>query len=573
MVVLLGITMLKLISVQTIEAGALQAASAKQLSTPIELPAERGAILDRAGKPLAFSVAASALVTSPLVIAQVHKADTAAYIDRMVAAVTDVTHQDPAVLRTLLSDPESQYVMLAKLVEPEVAKRLRDAFPEITEQAREDRQYPNGTVAANIVGAATWQDDTAKLTGLVGLENSEDNLLAGSAGERLVYTAEGDNTVIPGSTQYERPAIQGSSIQLTLDTDLQFQVQRMLSDTVAKTGAKGDSSVVVLDAKTAEVLALATGETFDPKHLENASAAQVENPAVTSPFEPGSVNKIVTMAAAIDSGVAKPDDVLDVPGNVKVADRTINDAWVHGLDHYTLTGVLAKSSNVGTILTAQKVGEARFLDMVTKMGLGQPTGVGLPGESAGMVPPLSTWSGSTFGNLPIGQGLTMTVLQMAGMYQAVANDGLRIPPRIIASTTGPDGVKTPTPRPPGVQVVSPQSAATLRTMLMAVTQKATGQLGTGYPAAVPGYQVAGKTGTAQQVDKNCGCYSASTYWITFAGMLPEQDPRFVIGIMLDAPTGGASAAPLFHDIASFLAQRERIPVNPNPTPIQTLQVP
>jgi cell division protein FtsI (penicillin-binding protein 3) len=262
-----------------------------------------------------------------------------------------------------------------------------------------------------------------------------------------------------------------------------------------------------------------------------------------------------------------------VPGSIRIADRRISDAWDHGTERYTLTGVLAKSSNVGTIMTAQKVGEERFADMLVRFGLGQKTGVGLPGESAGLVPPRESWSGSTFGNLPIGQGLSMTVLQMAGMYQAVANNGLRIPPRIVASTTGADGVRVVPPAPPGVQVVTPEVAAKLRTMLTAVTQSTYGQRGTGPQAAVPGFQVAGKTGTAQQVDPTCGCYSASTYWITFAGMLPAQDPRYVIAIMLDAPGGGASAAPLFHDIATYLAQREHLPVSADPTPVQTLVAP
>ena len=211
--------------------------------------------------------------------------------------------------------------------------------------------------------------------------------------------------------------------------------------------------------------------------------------------------------------------------------------------------------------------------MLVRFGLGAKTGVGLPGESAGRVPPRESWSGSTFGNLPIGQGLSMTTLQMAGMFQALANDGLRIPPRIVASTTGPDGVRLVPPAPAGVRVVSPQTAQQLRTMLVAVTQDVRGQRGTGPQAAVPGYQVSAKTGTAQQVDPDCGCYSSSTYWITFAGILPATDPRFVIAIMLDDPGGGASAASLFHDIASYLAQRDRLPVSPEPAPVQTLVVP
>ncbi len=572
LVVALAVATLKLVSVQTLQADALSAASARQTTTRITLPAERGAILDREGNPLAFSVAARALVTNPRSIAIIKQDATAAYVAEMAAAVALATGQDPAMLLGLLTSDRG-YVVLAKLVDPEVARQLRDRFPEIAEERREDRQYPAGALAANVVGASTWDAESEKLAGRIGLESSQDNQLAGSDGERIVDTAGGSDAVIPGSMRFERPAVPGSTVQLTLDTDLQYTVQRALSDYIAKSGAKDDSSVVVLDRATSEVLALATGQTFDPKNLGAATPEQLGNAAVSSPFEPGSVNKIVTMAAALEYGVSTPQDVLSVPGSIKVADRTIKDAWNHGTERYTLTGVLAKSSNVGTIMTAQKVGEQRFADMLAKFGLGVKTGVGLPGESAGRVPARETWSGSTFGNLPIGQGLSMTVLQMAGMYQTVANDGLRVPPRIIAATTGPDGVRVVAPAPEGVRVVSPETAAKLRTMLTAVTQDARGQRGTGYRGAVPGYQVAGKTGTAQQVDPTCGCYSNSVNWITFAGMLPAQDPRYVVGIMLDAPAGGTSAAPLFHDISTYLAQRERLPVSPDPTPIQTLVAP
>ena len=568
----LALATLKLVTVQTFEAGDLTKASQRQASTSILLPAERGAIVDRDGRPLAFSVDARALVTNPRKIAEGHPNDRQEYATRMATEVAQATGQNQQDMYNKITS-DTGYVVLAKLVDPAVARQLESRFVEIAEERREDRQYPAGELASNVVGAATWDADGKKLTGRIGLESSQENLLAGSDGLRVVDTAEGSNTVIPGSTRFERAAVQGSSMQLTIDSDLQFTVQKILSDYVARTGAKPTSSAVVLDARTGEVRALATGQTFDPRNLGDAKSDQLGNAAVSSPFEPGSVNKVVTMAAALEYGVSTPDEVLAVPGSIKVADRTVNDAWKHGTENYTLTGVLAKSSNVGTIMTAQKVGEERFADMLTRFGLGQRTEVGLPGESAGRVPARETWSGSTFGNLPIGQGLSMTVLQMAGMYQAVANNGLRIPPRIIASTTGPDGVRTVPPPPAGVQVVSPETAAKLRTMLVAVTQKAPKQTGTGPQAAVPGYEVAGKTGTAQQVDPSCGCYSASTYWITFAGMLPAQDPRYVIGIMLDAPQGGTSAAPMFHDIASYLGQRERLPVSDAPPLVQTLVVP
>jgi cell division protein FtsI (penicillin-binding protein 3) len=572
LVAVLAIATLKLVVVQTVQAGELSAASQRQSTTNIRLPAERGAILDRAGEPLAFSVDARALVANPRLIAQTRGPDAARYAAELAAAVAQATGQDPGVLLGLLTSDRG-YVVLARLVAPEVARTLAERFPEIAEERREDRQYPGGTLAANVIGAATWNADERKLTGRAGLESSQDNLLAGFEGLRVVDTAEDSNAVIPGSTRFERAAVQGSDLQLTLDSDLQFTVQQALMDHVQRTGADATSSAVVLDARTAEVLAMANGQTFDPRDLSTAAPGQLGNTAVQGTFEPGSVNKVITMAAALEYGVAAPYDVLTVPGSIRVADRTIRDSWDHGTERYTLTGVLAKSSNVGTIMTAQRVGEERFADMLARFGLGQRTGVGLPGEEPGLVPPRDSWSGSTFGNLPIGQGLTVTTLQMAGILQTVANGGLRVPPRIVASTTGPDGVRVTPPAPEPVRVISPETAATLRTMLTAATQDARGQRGTGYQAAVPGYSVGGKTGTAQQVDPACGCYSSSLHWINFAGMLPAENPRFVIAIMLDGPDPGASAAPLFHDIATYLAQRERLPVSDQPPPVQTLQLP
>jgi cell division protein FtsI (penicillin-binding protein 3) len=570
LVVALVLATLKLIVVQGPQAGTLQTGSARQRTSEIALPAERGRILDRAGAPLAFSVEARALVTNPRLILTTKGAGTAVYITEMAASVAQATGADATALRGMLASDKG-YVVLVPLVDPEVARALREKYPEIAEEKRESRQYPGGALAANVVGVASWNADNRKLTGLMGLESSQDNLLAGQDGLRVVDTAEGSSAVIPGSTRFERPATPGSDLQLTLDSDLQYTVQRQLAEYAGAKGAKGGSAVV-LDARTGEVLAMANARTFDPRAFSTADESTLGNPAVTSPYEPGSVNKVVTMAAALEYGTAAPDRVFAVPGSIRVADRTVSDAWNHGVEDYTLTGILAKSSNVGTIMAARDVGEDRFADMLARFGLGRRTGVGLPGESAGRVPARETWSGSTFGNLPIGQGLSVTALQMAGMYQAVANDGLRVPPRIVAATVGPDGVRTATPAPEAVRVISPEAARKLRTMLTAVTQDGGTQnsRGTGYAAAIPGYQVAGKTGTAQQVDPACGCYASSTYWITFAGMLPAQDPRYVVAIMLDAPQGGTSAAPLFHEIGSYLAQREKLPVSPDPPLVQTL---
>jgi cell division protein FtsI (penicillin-binding protein 3) len=572
MVALLVLAGLKLVTVQTVQAGQLSAEADKQRMTRLPLPAERGAVLDRTGVPMAFSVAAKALVANPFLINRDQGPKAVQRKVDIALGVAQLTGVDANQLFTALNT-DKHYVVLVPLVEPAVARAVRDRFPELAEETRESRQYPGGALAANVIGAATWDIDQKRLKGIVGMEASRESTLGGIPGFRVVDTAEGSDTVIPGSERTEQTPVPGSDLQLTLDADLQYRVQQQLSDFVAVHAAKGGSAVV-LDAQTGEVRALANNNTFDPRDIAAATSASLGNPAVTTPFEPGSVNKIVTMAAALEYGVSNPMAVRDVPDSLNVADRVVNDAWKHPNQRFTLTGILAKSSNVGTLLTARDVGPDRFADMLTRMGLGTKTGVGLAGESAGRVPARAEWSGSTFGNLPIGQGLSMTVLQLAGMYQAVANDGVRVPPRIIAATVGPDGARHVEPRPDAVRVVSPETARALRDMLTAVTQPGKGeQRGTGPEAAVEGYRVAGKTGTAQQVNPACGCYSKSKYWITFAGIFPAQQPRYVVAIMLDAPTRGHNAAPLFHDIAATLAQRDRIPVTTQPPPVVPLILP
>ncbi len=566
---------LKLVQVQGLQAAELSERAANQRTTVQTLPAQRGTITDRNGTPLAFSVQAQALYAQPNRIVAEQRAIRAdpdlhkQAMARRIAQVLGPLVSEPEVLNQLRSDRTT--VLLAPLVQPAQARAIQQDFPEISAEHREIRQYPGGELAANVLGVANWRADERKVRGLAGLENYADTLLAGQDGRRVVDTAEGSAAIIPGSERGVRPPVPGSGLELTLDSDLQFTLQQMLGDFAAKYRAKG-ASAVVLDAHTGEVYAMANEVTFDPNNLAAASPELLANPAVSAPFEPGSVNKVVTAAAAIEGGLLQPDTPLRVPGHLRIADRTVSDAWSHGTLNLTFTGVLARSSNVGTLLAAQRVGEDRYVDMLQRMGLGQRTELGLPGESAGRVPTRDQWSGSTFANLPIGQGLSITVLQMAGMYQAIANDGVRIPPRIVRAEIAPDGTRTATPRPDGVRVVSPQTARTVRDMLRAVMQNVPGQpgqQGTSPQAALDGYQIAAKTGTAQQVNPACGCYSNSSYWINFAGILPADSPRFVVGITLDDPAV-ANAAPLFHDIASYLAGRYQIPLSAGPSPIATL---
>ena len=280
------------------------------------------------------------------------------------------------------------------------------------------------------------------------LEDSLDASLAGTDGS-ITYDRGSDGVVIPGSYRNRHDAVDGSTVMLTLDDDIQFYVQQQVQQAKNLSGAK-NVSAVVLDAKTGEVLAMSNDNTFDPSQdIGRQEDRELGNPAVSSPYEPGSVNKIVTAASVIEFGLSNPDEVLQVPGSIDMGGVNVHDAWEHGTMPYTTTGVFGKSSNVGTLMLAQRIGPQRYADMLQKFGLGQRTGVGLPGESAGLVPPIDQWSGSTFSNLPIGQGLSMTLLQMTGMYQAIANDGVRIPPRIIKTTIAADGTRTDEPRPEG----------------------------------------------------------------------------------------------------------------------------
>ncbi|MET8655397.1 penicillin-binding protein 2 [Nocardia aurea] len=578
MLVALAVVALQLLWIQSISAPALSEQAASQRTTRDPEIAIRGPITDRNGKAVAFTTVAKALTFQPVrVRAELEearaKSDKAPDPGERLKAIAEVIHaklgpRAPSVnevLDKLRGDEE--FVYLARNVDARVAGDIRAQFREVGSEAQSLREYPGGSLGANIVGATGWDGH-----GLIGLESSLDAVLAGTDGS-VTYDRGSDGAVIPGSWRDKQPAVNGNGVELTLDSDLQYYVQQQVQQAREMSGAQG-ASAVVLDAKTGQVLAMANDSTFNPAlGPQNWGTQKTNNPSVSDPFEPGSVNKIVTAAAAIEYGLTNPDEILQVPGEIRMAGVTVGDAWEHGTAPYTTTGVFGKSSNVGTLMLAQRVGEDRYADMVNRFGLGQRTGVGLPGETAGQVPARDQWSGGTFANLPIGQGLSMSTLQMTGMYQAIANDGLRIPPRIVRATVAPDGARTEEPQPEGVRVVSPQTAATLRTMFQAVVQRDktdAAQNGTGWPAAIEGYQIAGKTGTAQKIDPKCKCYSSSSYWITFAGIAPADNPRYVVGLMLDNPvrssdgSGGQSAAPLFHSIASWALQRDRIPPSPEP---------
>lgn len=556
-------------------------------------PARRGEITDHEGNQLAFTMQARSLTVSPILLrselrqqqklamdvegtstglsSEALNAELDAKVEevmeRMSEEIPRMIEKSGAESSKVDEDEilaklhaETHYEVLVRNVDPDVASEIAQEFHGVAADHQDIRQYPNGAIAQNIIGKVSMDGQ-----GQFGFEASGDPLVSGVDG-RSTEDVSATGQVIPGTLRDQVPAMDGNDVTLTLDLDLQTYVQQQLEQTKTETLADS-ASAVVLDVATGEVLAMANTDTIDPngdleKQLEEGK--EFGNPSISHPFEPGSVAKIITAAAALEEGLTTPDEVLQVPGSIHMAGVDVKDAWDHGVIPYTTTGIFGKSSNVGTLMLAERLGEEKFAEYLEKFGVGQSTGIELPNESAGLLPSLEQWSGGTFANLPIGQGMSMTTLQMASIYQALANDGERIEPRIIEEVTTPEGESLEQAEPERTQVVSPEIAKATVDMFRSVVQSdpAGVQSGTGQEAAVEGYQIAGKTGTAQKVDPDTGAYSMSNYWITFAGVAPADDPRFVVAIMLDDPERSGTAAPAFHDIASWLLDRDNIPTSP-----------
>jgi cell division protein FtsI (penicillin-binding protein 3) len=546
----------RLVQLQGIDHTNYAGAAAAQRVDHITVHALRGAIVDRFGTPLAYTSNAQDITADPK---QVKLEDRMRY----AAALAPLLGVSQESIVTGLSK-HGQYALLATALSPATAQKVLDlGLAGIYTQATTQRQYPGHTTGANVIG--TVHSDGA---GAAGIEAALNDVLAGQDGS-LTYSVDNVGNVNPSSRNVSTPARNGATVKLTLDQNLQFVAQQYLDTMVPESGARG-AEMAVLDVHTGQVLALAASGTFDAANPDSINPYVPINPPVMSAFEPGSVQKAITFAAALQEKVVTPKTVITVPDSIQMGGVTVSDAWSHATQRFTATGVLAESSNVGTLKVAQRLGPQAWYRYEKKFGVGVKTGIELPGESSGYVPPLSDWSASTFANLPFGQGESMTVLQLGSIYQTIANGGVRIPPRIVQSVTKADGSVSTTAQPKGIRVITDATAKTVRTMLESVTMPG----GTGVKAAIPGYRIAGKTGTAQQPDPaHGGAYSSYMNWDTFAGMVPADDPQFVVAIMVDNPAhgveGGDVAAPLFHKIASYEVQHAHIA----PTGSQSRHVP
>ncbi|MFJ6196360.1 peptidoglycan D,D-transpeptidase FtsI family protein [Micromonospora sp. NPDC092111] len=535
---------IRLVFLQAVDAPAYAGGGVNSRLTRVDLPAPRGSIEDRNGAPLARSVEARYVFADPTMV----KDPTATA--KQLSPLLGIPVSELA--GKMKPQGKLQFRYLARGVDITRAKQIEALdLAGIGTHRDERREVPGGDLAANLVGF-TSQD----MDGLEGLEARYDDVLRGQDGRRVYEAGLGDlNAPIPGGYSQTTQAKPGSSLVLTIDRDLQYQAQQILSRQMAPTrGAVG--AAVVLDAKTGEVLAQASNPTYNAAAPEQSTRPTDREDAATSfVVDPGSVHKAITYGAALQEGVITPDTSLPIANTITRGDTTFRDTHPADGRRMSVAGMLAYSSNVGTIEIAEKLGRDRLIDYQKRFGLGQRTHEGMPGEAAGRLLPADQWSGSSYGSVPIGHSVDATPLQMAAAYATIANDGTYVQPHLIKEVVGADGKRTPATAPVTRSVLSPQNAAALRTLLEAVT---TVDDATGLAAAVPGYRVAGKTGTGlryldgKQQPGEVG---------SFIGMAPADNPRYVVAVFVWNPDGGGGAvvAPAFRELMGFTLRHYRVP--------------
>lgn len=542
----------RLFQIQGLDAQALSAQAVAERTVTVALPANRGDIVDRHGAVLATTLERRNItVDQRLVPLYTKVVDGKRVTVGAPAAAADIAvllGERPALIEKKISGT-LPYKVVAKGVTPETWRRVALlGVPGIFSEQASRRAYPADDVAAATIGFM-GKDGQA----LGGVELWQNDVLSGKAGS-VAYERSMDGLRIPTGVQTEVAPTAGQTVRLTLDRDIQWKAQSLLADAVAATKAEAGYAVVQ-DIRTGEVLAMANAPTFDANSPSSADQSDLLNRTITDVFEPGSTSKVVTAAAALEEGVATPRTRLVVDGRIHRGGKNFNDSHVHPPERLTFAGVIAQSSNVGTIMVGEKLPANTLYRYMRAFGLGQKTGLG-PGESAGIVAPAETWSDSQRYTVLFGQGLAVTAVQATSVFATIANNGVRVAPRVIEGTVAPDGTVTRQPRGAKTRVVSAKTAKTLSRML----ENVVGEKGTAEAARIPGYRVAGKTGTAQAPAKNGG-YSG--YTASFIGYAPADKPRLVVSVILQRPTkghyGGLVAAPVFQKIMTYALAHEQIP--------------
>ncbi len=523
--------------VQGVNGGRYSAEAQSQQVESVVVPGSRGTISDRDGKSLAVSEDAATVIATPY---QVTDPESTA---RKLARALE-SEEKPIL--AALADRESGFAYIERKASLDAAAKIEKLdLPGIALLPDSRRIYPQGELASQVIGTVGVENQ-----GLTGLEASEDELLHGTDGEReVVRDALGDEL----ERQTIAGAEAGSDLQLTLDADLQAETESVLAG-IGTAYQPDGATAVVMDPRSSDVLAMANWPPFDPTELDSASPDELRNMATGFTYEPGSTFKAFTVAGALEDGVVTPQTSFDLPPTLRVADRTIEESHPRGYISASVSEIIQQSSNVGAVLIGLTLNDefgdskygGRFDLWVRRFGFGRPTGIQFAGDEQGIIPDPDDYSGSTMGNLPLGQGLSVTPIQIAAAYSAIAGDGVLRAPRLVAAQ---DGVRVA--RDPGERVISDGHAAELREMLEGVLEAG----GTASAVEVPGYTLAGKTGTAQKVDPETGTYSESEFVASFVGFAPAEDPRLLVAVVVDNPKGdyygGTVAAPAFGEIARY----------------------
>jgi cell division protein FtsI (penicillin-binding protein 3) len=511
---------------QGVQGAQLASEAAYQQTEEISVPGLRGGLLDRYGNPLAVSEDAATIFATPYQVKNPSK--TATELARVLEA------DRGEVLGSLTEASGFSYV--AKKVDlPTAARIARLELPGIGQLPDSRRTYPQGELAAQALGAVGSENE-----GLTGLEAGEDDVLAGTDGERrIVKDALGEPIRMDTVTQ----ASDGEDIRLTLDPAIQKETEAALAQ-IGESFAPQGATAIVMDPRDSELLAMANWPPVDPTDLAEIESEDLLNRATGFTYEPGSTFKAFTVAAALEDKLVTPGSAFTLAPSIQVADRTIEESHERGTETLSVADILAQSSNVGAVTIGGQLGSERFSRWIERFGFGRQTGVRFPAEERGIVPPLDEYSGSTMGNLPLGQGLSVTPMQMMAAYAAIANGGMLRPPRLVESVGG-----EPVEAEQGRRVIGADVAAEVRTMLEGVLAPG----GTASEVSVPGYTLAGKTGTAEVAEN--GTYSETKFVASFIGFAPAQDPRLLVAVVVDQPQGeiygGTVAAPAFGEIAEF----------------------
>ena len=553
MAVIMFLFGLRLVQVQALQANNYRERAVNDMEKVQTLQAPRGDITDINGVPFARSVAATSIVVDQTQI--LNPAKVAAFVAPILnMSVSDVqialtgkrkwnmvSQNAKPVTWLKLTNAIDQYNSQFPRMSPE---RIIGFFPERSYI----REYPSGSLIASLIGFVNHDG-----IGATGLESSMNSTISGKQG-KYSY-ANGYKAEIPGSQSEIIPAQAGTSIRLTVDRDIQWVAAKAIAD-VVKSSRALSGTVIVMDPKTGQILAHATAPTFDPNNTSKVSLVAMRNPSVQDVYEPGSTGKVMTLAAALEEKKVTPETVLTIPYALKRSTKVFHDHEPHPDQRLTTAGVLAVSSNTGSIKIGEMLSNDTLYNYLTKFGIGIKTGSGLPGESRGILRPVSDWSGTTAPTVAFGQGYSLTAMQATSVFATIANDGVRVSPTVIAGKSDASGNYTPSETRESVRVIGSDTAAKMRLMMESVVSSN----GTAPSAAIPGYRVAGKTGTAQRIDDTCGCYRG--YTASFIGFAPADNPAYVISVTIQDPKGlhwgGYLGGPVFKKVMSFVLQSKGI---------------